>query len=121
MKRVYRSIGLTRGEHTSITVHMQPWTKTTVAARVRWAREKAGVSARELARLAGLDAETHVSAIEANEARDVRASVGVALAHVLGVSVDWLLAGIGDTPDETRIRTAVIAAQGTRIPAAKGA
>lgn len=80
-----------------------------VGARIREARELAGISARELDRLAGLS-ENHTSLLE-SVVRDVRAETAVAVARTLGVSLDWLLVGEGKAPSERSVRAAVEAAR----------
>jgi transcriptional regulator with XRE-family HTH domain len=79
----------------------------TVSMRLRWAREAAGLSCRELSTLAKLGAPTHVALIESETRGRVAASTLVQLADVLGVSLDWLAAGKGTRPDEEMIRRSV--------------
>jgi transcriptional regulator with XRE-family HTH domain len=78
--------------------------------RLAWALEAAGLSQRGASIAAGLTPAavgliiSRRGAIELDTAR--------ALAGALGVSLDWLASGIGDTPDPTAIRAAVEAARG---------
>lgn len=67
-----------------------------VATRIRGAREKLGVGARELDRLAGLR-EGHTSIIEAR-GRDIETDTAAKIATALGVSLDWLISGKGEGP-----------------------
>lgn len=68
----------------------------TVASRVKYARELAGLSQRQLSVAAGLSHST-VRAVEV-EANDSRLGTVEAIARALGVSRDWLLTGLGDPP-----------------------
>lgn len=72
----------------------------TVGHRLRAARELVGLkelSARELDRLAGLH-QGHVWAIETGHRPSIESDTAIALARVLGVTLDWLLTGQGDEP-----------------------
>lgn len=68
----------------------------TVASRVRYARELAGLSQRQLSVAAGLSHST-VNRVEA-EADDSRLGTLEAIARALGVSRDWILTGLGEPP-----------------------
>lgn len=81
-----------------------------ISARVRLARDLVGLSARELDRLAGL-AEGHSSIIEASAKKSLSTQTAQALARVLGLSLDWLIAGDGKPPSERAVRAAVDAAR----------
>ena len=63
----------------------------TIGQRLRWARDQAELSARELDRLAG-KTPGHAGLIEAR-GTDAWASTLAAYARVLGLSLDWLIAG----------------------------
>ena len=65
---------------------------------------------RELDRLAGLG-EGHVSMIETGRRPSIEARTAVALAEVLGASLDWLLKGTGQAPSERRVRESVARAR----------
>jgi transcriptional regulator with XRE-family HTH domain len=79
--------------------------------RLRVAREKAeGLSQRELSRLAGV-AEGAVWFIETQPDRRTDAWLLDRVASVLGVSLDWLVRGIGPEPTADAIREAVAAAR----------
>lgn len=82
---------------------------TMVGARIRQLRQIAGVSARELSRLALLPGACHVSLIESAGAKSdrLRASTAIAVARVLGCSLDWLLMGVGKPPRDRVVRAAV--------------
>lgn len=77
-----------------------------VGARLRWLRESVGASAREIDRLAGLH-ECHLSVLENAKHDRVSAKTLTALAGVYGVSLDWLIRGIGEPPLEEHVRKAV--------------
>lgn len=90
-------------------------TPSTFTARVTFLREKAGVSARELDRLAGL-AEGHVSMLELRERRGEGGSrphsrTAIRLATVLGASLEFLLLGEGAAPSTATMKAAVAAAR----------
>lgn len=78
--------------------------------RLRRARETAELSQRELSRLAGLSEGT-VWFIECRPDKETAQSFVVALADVLGVSLDWLVRGLGDEPTAEQIRAAVAVAR----------
>mgnify|MGYP003766576231 FL=1 len=75
----------------------------TLGARLRWAREKSGISARRLDELAGLS-PGHTSAIESERRLDPSTSTVAALARALGISLDWLVDGTGTAPSERKLR-----------------
>lgn len=77
--------------------------------RLQHARELSGLSARRLGTLAGLSTAT-VALIESGERKAPSAETLARLAKVLGVSLDWLISGAGDPPDEATVRAAVAAA-----------
>lgn len=79
---------------------------STLAERVKWARETARLSQRELARRAGLGSERHVGLIEAGERPNVELKTLQGVAGVLGVTIGWLANGEGDPPTEESIRAA---------------
>jgi transcriptional regulator with XRE-family HTH domain len=78
----------------------------TIAARVRFARQLSGFSARELSALAGLGSKTHVALIEDGERPDPQSSTVAKIAEALGVDAAWLLTGTGKAPTEKTIRAA---------------
>ena len=74
--------------------------------RLTRAREAAGLNRSALALRAGLN-PSHVRLIEEGEREDPSGTTLAKLAEVLGVSLDWLVRGIGDGPaapatDDTR-------------------
>lgn len=78
----------------------------TLAERVRWAREVAAVSARELADLSGCTAG-HISMIETGRRDNLTSEAATGIARAFGVSLDWLINGDGKDPSERAIRAAV--------------
>lgn len=77
-------------------------TSKDIADRLKLARSRLGISARELDRRAGLT-QGHTSLIETGE-RSIEAATAAKLATALGVSLDWLVMGRGvgpDTPSKT--------------------
>lgn len=60
--------------------------------RLREAREKHGLSARALAKEAGVSAG-YVGLIESGAKKNITAETAIKLATALGVSVQWLLTG----------------------------
>lgn len=74
--------------------------------RLRSARLTAGISARELDRLARL-AEGHTALLEAGKKNDVETRTVAKLARALGVTLDWLVLGEGDPPADEKILEAV--------------
>lgn len=80
---------------------------TGIGGRLRLARTTAGITARELDRLAGR-AEGHAALIESDTTERPRASdVLLSYADVLGLSLDWLAAGRGRAPREADVLAAV--------------
>lgn len=69
----------------------------TLSDRLKIARSAVGLSARKLSRLAGL-ADGHVAMFERGIVDDGSAKTMGRLAQALGVSLDWLVLGIGDGP-----------------------
>lgn len=63
-----------------------------IAARLKFARARLGISARELDRRADLT-EGHTSLLETGT-RGIEALTAAKLAEALGVSLDWLVRGI---------------------------
>jgi len=65
----------------------------------------AGLSARALSALAGLN-HARVNQIE-TRVENVGSRTLASLARVLGISLDWLITGIGDPPTKESVRAAV--------------
>jgi transcriptional regulator with XRE-family HTH domain len=82
-------------------------------ARLTHARELAELSPRGLSLLIGA-APVTASNLERGVSRNPNADTVMALAHTLGVSLDWLLAGRGRRPSAERVRGAVARAMGRR-------
>ncbi len=82
-----------------------------IGGRLRKLREMAGLSARELDRLAERT-EGHCNLIEVRPKANVGAATLADYARVLGVSLDWLVLGVGDPPRVEDVRAAVERARG---------
>jgi transcriptional regulator with XRE-family HTH domain len=92
--------------------------QATVAGRLRVARKKAELSARELARLTGIS-EALIGYIERSPCGDrSRARTLIQIARVLGLSLDWLLLGVGDAPRVGTVRASVARARVAALAAA---
>lgn len=89
--------------------------------RLRHARKLARLpggeklSGRELSELAKLSAAA-VGHVESGLVQSPTAATVVSLARVLGVSVEWLMTGVGPEPDAPAVRQAVGAARTLRGP-----
>lgn len=81
-----------------------------IAGRLRKARKIGKLHARELDRLAGKTLG-HCGLIEARPRSDVYAKTCEAYAEVLGLSLDWLIAGKGADPEPAGVLAAVSAAR----------
>lgn len=88
----------------------------TLGDRVAHLRTRAELSGSELARLSGL-ARSHVQLIESGARMALQADTLLALATVLGVSLDWLVRGLGEEPSPETIRAAVEVARARRAAA----
>jgi transcriptional regulator with XRE-family HTH domain len=82
---------------------------TTFGARLKYARELAGLNKAALSSLAGLPSPAHVGMIEKSKG-GTTTRTAVKLAAALGVSVGWLISGDGRAPSRRTIREAVAAA-----------
>ena len=78
----------------------------TLAERLKWARETAGLSQRGLSELAGL-ASSHVQLIESGRAEGLNLGTAGGLAQALGLSLDWLSGRDQEPPSALTIRAAV--------------
>lgn len=76
----------------------------TLGARIRWARERAGLTQSELAEKVGVAAGSRVSEWE-NDRRQPSAPVLMALPGELGISGHWLLTGEGERIRESKALT----------------
>ncbi len=73
-----------------------------LARRLKWARNKAGLTQRDLAKHVGVSAQ----AIQHLESGSSRTSRHIhKLANALGVSIEWLDIGVGDPDAKVEIRT----------------
>jgi transcriptional regulator with XRE-family HTH domain len=88
----------------------RPKTPSVIGARIHRLREKAGISARDLDRLAGIT-EGHTSLIEAVLGEQVSAQTLAPIARVLGTTLDWLVTGEGAEPSREAVRSAVDSAR----------
>jgi transcriptional regulator with XRE-family HTH domain len=84
----------------------------TPGERLRHVRELSGLSARELDRLAG-QPEGHATMIERRSAERVWTDTAASYAQVVGVTLDWLVRGVGDRPTKKSVRAAVERARDT--------
>jgi transcriptional regulator with XRE-family HTH domain len=93
---------------------------STIKARVRWLRAASGLSARGVAEGAGI-AHTLVSYLEDGSRLDPRSSTMTAIAQFFGVTLDWLIRGVGPEPEPEKIRAVGAAAQEKRSLRARAA
>lgn len=77
-----------------------------VPERLRRLRDIAGISARELSRLAQLPSQSHVTLIE-SKGGTLSTTTATALARVFGCSLDWLVNGTGKEPSARAVRASV--------------
>lgn len=71
-----------------------PASESTLSERVRWARERLGMSARAVSEAADI-APALVGMIERDAVKNPRGETVAALARALGVNAGWLLTGDG--------------------------
>lgn len=83
-----------------------------LSERLRRAREAAGISCRELDRLAGIT-PGHSWSLERGARATPTSATASALARALGVSLDWLIDGQGAEPTVEQITAAVTTARET--------
>lgn len=86
----------------------------TLPQRLSFARELAGISARDLDRLAQL-AEGHTRMIETGKRPRLEIDTVTGLASALGCALAWLVTGEGDAPDAATVRAAIAAARARRV------
>lgn len=84
--------------------------RDTLGKRIERLRKLTELSARDLDFLAGLHSN-HVRAIETGQIADISGRTLLAIAGVLGVSLDFLYAGDGKSPSPRAVRRAVAHAQ----------
>jgi transcriptional regulator with XRE-family HTH domain len=82
----------------------------TMCWRLKEVRALAGITAIELDNLAGTS-RGHVSMIEAGNKSNLETRTVVSIAKVLGLSLDWLLLGVGAAPSRSKVLTAVARAR----------
>ena len=85
-------------------IHMSRSTGT-LAERLKELREEAGISCREVARLAGC-AQAIVSRTERSE-KGISRATAERLARLFGCSLDWLCMGNGPRPDDAAVLASV--------------
>lgn len=87
-----------------------PTSNQELAARLRLLVQLSGLSQRELSRRA-LQGETHlgllVERLERSETADVQRRTLESIANSCGVSLDWLVRGLGDPPTDNAILAAL--------------
>jgi len=81
-----------------------------IGERLRTLRQLAGISARDLDRLA-VRTEGHANLIETRPDSAVQTDVASDYARALGASLDYLIAGKGAAPTEAKVRVAVAKAR----------
>jgi len=81
-------------------------TPNTFTARFRWLMAVADLRQSAVARLTNLSPKT-VEFFSSGRRSNPTAETARAVARAFGVSLDWLLAGEGELPDQTRVRLAV--------------
>lgn len=88
-----------------------------LAARLRLLVQLSGLSQRELSRRA-LQGETHlgllVERLERSETADLQRRTLESIATTCGISLDWLVRGIGEDPTEAAIRAALASTEEAR-------
>jgi transcriptional regulator with XRE-family HTH domain len=89
--------------HNALCVHSVFGIVETLADRLRWARETAGLTTRALAERAKVSIG-YPSALECNVSHNPSAERLRRIADVLGVSFEWLCWGTGKAPSETSLR-----------------
>ncbi len=78
----------------------------TLAARLKWARGESRLSARGLAKLAGLGSERHIGLIEEGKRDNLELKTLRSISTALGVSVGWLADGDEPVPSVEDIKRA---------------
>lgn len=78
--------------------------------RLTKARKLGDLSSRQLSTLAGL-ASNYSAMIERRAAKNPAFGAVLALARVLGISLDWLAYGVGEAPSREHVQAAVAQAR----------
>jgi transcriptional regulator with XRE-family HTH domain len=89
---------------------MKPRRPSAVGQRIQGLRERTGLSARAVSKLAGLRSETHLSAIE-SRLDNLEVATLSALARVFGTTIDYLANGVGAPPSDRALKSAIAEAQ----------
>lgn len=79
----------------------------TLQSRLKFLRVSTGLSSRGLSRAARLTSETHWATLEETKEHDPRSSTLRKIAETCGVSLDWLMCGVGEVPTAEAIKSAV--------------
>ncbi len=82
----------------------------TIGERIFEARKMSGLSAALLGEKAGLS-KAIVSMLEGGQRENPHVNTVSAIAKVLGVSVEWLISGIGPEPKSEAVRATVAAGE----------
>lgn len=83
-------------------------------------RKLGGVSAYKLDQLSELT-PGHTAAIERGKRPNLEVRTAQRIARALGVSLDWLVSGLGERPSEAQVRAAIAAATARRESSRKAA
>lgn len=67
-------------------------TPSTIGARIRQVREKAGIGSKELDGLADLS-PGHTAMIEGRKGKGIDATTALKIANALGIDLSWLITG----------------------------
>lgn len=94
----------------SILITMANKPPTPLAGRLTLARTLGGLTGRQLSDLASV-ADGLVSQVERGTIRSPKATVLGRIAQILGVSLDWLVLGVGEVPKKETIAAAITAAR----------
>lgn len=89
---------------------------TDLPSRLEHARVLAGLSQQELSKLSGL-AGSHARLIATGVVESPRVEAAERLARTLGVSLDWLVSGVGPEPTSEQVQAAVAKARTLRAAA----
>lgn len=88
---------------------------TSRKGRLKYLREQAGLSQRQLAALSGVKPST-ISLIESGGRKGIGNNIGEKLVITLGTTLDWLLSCRGEMPSLSAIKAAVEAAREKQPP-----
>jgi transcriptional regulator with XRE-family HTH domain len=77
----------------------------TIGERIAHARRMSGLSAAALGERAGLS-KAIVAMLEGGQRENPHVNTVSAIARILGVRVEWLISGTGDTPDPAAVKAA---------------